>query len=164
MRRVDAISASSAPGNPGAGQAAQKAFLAYLAVEIAKFRAGFRGAVKYFLAALFRGDQPKFQKFAQGIVDRMAVFDIQHETDIRQPLFPVAVIDVMQGQDFKRAQFRHTGRVHAFLHPAAEGVIGDDQAVFEFRGFPALTLGQMTGGYDTSTVRFAHQDIPANRL
>jgi hypothetical protein len=60
------------------------------------------------------------------------VLDVQQKADVGQALFPVAVIGVVHHQDLQRRQFGHARRGHAALHPAGEGVVGDDQPVFEF--------------------------------
>src|SRR6056297_2286875 len=121
----------------------EKALAAHVAIGLAQASAIGRGAIEHFLAAFLGFDQPGLDQFAQRVIDGVGVLDIEQEADIRKPLVAVAVIGVVQDEDFQRAEIGMARCRHAARHPARKGVEGDDQAEFEFGQFPAFSIGKM---------------------
>ncbi|KEK19030.1 hypothetical protein BAGA_06735, partial [Bacillus gaemokensis] len=87
-----------------------------------------RGAIEHFLARFLALHQAQRGELLQRIADDMGIFEIEGEADVGQLLAALAVVHVVQHQDVVEAQVRLAGRGHAARHPAAEGVVGDDEA------------------------------------
>ena len=84
------------------------------------------------------------QQFAQRIIDRVSVVDVQDKANVAQPLVPSTVIYIVQHHNLERAHIGLAGRRHAFGHPPGEGIEGNDQSEFEFGRFPSFTVGEVT--------------------
>ncbi len=82
---------------------------------------------------LFTGDIPGLHQLFQRVGHDVRVFHVEHKADIRELFLAVAVVDVMQQRDIKRAHIRLARCRHAAHHPFVKGVAGHDQRVLQLR-------------------------------
>ena len=100
----------------GAGQDINKTNLPDFAVSIAQIGARLRGSVEHLLATFVCFKKARFEQFAQRIIDRVRVLNIQQETNVSQALFTTAVIGVVQHQNFEWREIGIACRIHRDIH------------------------------------------------